>query len=72
MFLTYVDKLGMSSKTPQSFIAQPDLVRSKDKDVDKYLKICEAVMIISDKAVLSTVATISECENKNHVSTPMA
>ena len=52
--LVVLSKLGLHHDKVENYITSPEVGRSSDSDVDRYLKLCEAVMKIADKAVLTT------------------
>jgi hypothetical protein len=63
-----LSKLGLHHDTVDSHIANPEVARSDDPDVNKYLKLCEAVMNIAGKAVLSTVVNEQDHDRGVHSS----
>lgn len=54
-------KIGVSKDAPESFIPQPDVIRADTVHVDRYLKICEAIIALAGQATLSTLdVTLSD------------
>ena len=58
--LVVLSKLGLHHDKVENYITNPEVERSSDSDVDRYLKLCEAVMKIADKAVLTTTVLDEE------------